>query len=255
MKRLTRLTVSEITGTATVVYNHPMRREMVDRLWYGFSLAKSGKIIYTQNEKQFISDSWHMIFLPMHGVYSLECTEPGSFTLINFLCPEDFNISDIISIEVKNPEQILKEHSILEGMDLFRHPERRPEFLSVFYRMLSGLLNNEEEEMPLIKNIHRYIDENISNPALCNQKIAEAAGISEVYLRKLFHSKSNISPRQYIQELRLHKAKALLTRGEGSVSKIAENCGYSGVYHFCRMFRRKTGYTPTEYRNKFKIYL
>lgn len=255
MERLAGITVSKITHVTTVVYDQPVCKEMTDRAWYGFSLAKSGKIVYIQNGKQFVSDPNHMILLPMHGSYSLECREPGSFTLINFLCPDDFNIPDIISVEVKNAEQLLKDHSTLESMDLYWHPERQPEFLSVFYSMLSGLLKNIEYEMPLMKNIYRYIENNIGDPSLCNRKIADTAGISEVYLRRLFHTHANTSPRQYIQQMRINRAKSLLASCGWSVTEISEECGYSGVYHFCRMFHRKTGFTPTEYRNMFKVYL
>lgn len=255
MNDLSKLIVKKIIRTTTVVYDSPVCIEMKDRDCYGFSLAKSGKIIYTQNGKQFVSDPEHMIFLPMHGSYSLECTEPGSFTLINFLCPEDFKISEFIRIKVKNAEQLINEHNILEGMDLYGHGERQPEFLSVFYRMLSGILKNAENKNPLIKKIYRYIEDNVDDSSLSNSKIAKAAGISEVYLRKLFQSNSNTSPRQYIQQIRLHKAKSLLASCGLSVAEVAEECGYSSVYHFCRMFRQKTGFTPTEYRNKFKIFL
>ena len=99
-----------------------------------------------------------------------------------------------------------------------------------------------------------FIKNNISNPELSNLLISQNINISEVYLRKLFAAKYNISPKQYILDVRMQKAKRLLTESEYSISAIAEECGFSSVYSFSRAFKEKIALSPTEYAKKNKIF-
>lgn len=60
-----------------------------------------------------------------------------------------------------------------------------------------------------------------------------------------------MTPRQYILELRIKHAKELLIGDVIAINRVAELCGFSGVYHFYRTFRQMTGQTPTDYRRRF----
>ena len=57
-----------------------------------------------------------------------------------------------------------------------------------------------------------------------------------------------------IRILRLEKARKMLIKKENSLWQIAEQCGFSSVYHFCRMFKQRTGLTPTQYAANNKVY-
>ena len=64
-----------------------------------------------------------------------------------------------------------------------------------------------------------------------------------------------ISPKQYIIDTRMNMAKQMLSEGSFKINAISEKCGFTNPYHFCRLFKEKTGLTPTEYmkQNKFNI--
>ena len=77
-----------------------------------------------------------------------------------------------------------------------------------------------------------------------------------VYLRKLFAAKYNISPKQYILDTRIQKAKHLLTNSPYSITAIGTDCGFSSVYIFSRCFKGRVGLTPSEYakiNRKFEL--
>lgn len=59
-----------------------------------------------------------------------------------------------------------------------------------------------------------------------------------------------VSPKQFIIELRMQKAKQLLSEGRLKIWAIAEACGFSGCYHFCKSFKQHVGITPNEYRKQ-----
>ena len=98
----------------------------------------------------------------------------------------------------------------------------------------------------------KYIKNNISNTALSNSLIAQNLGISEVYFRKLFLAKYGTTPKQYILDIRIQKAKQPLRDRKYKITSVSDECGFSSQYHFCRIFKEKTGYTPSDYSKSFK---
>ena len=122
----------------------------------------------------------------------------------------------------------------------------------LLYNILERL-DFEQAKNPL-SPIISYIESHIGDNSITNKLLAQKMNISEVYLRKLFLSNLGITPKQYILELRINKAKQLLVYSNYSVTKISEKCGFSSPYHFCRAFKSKTGIPPTEYARFNKIY-
>ena len=121
--------------------------------------------------------------------------------------------------------------------------------MSIFYGILARLSEEEQENdafnvlSPAIDHLGRHIDD----PLLSNEDLARQCGISEVYFRKLFKDAYGVSPHQYLLDLRIRHAKALLSEHAATVTAISEACGFSSVYHFCRAFKLATGMTPTEF--------
>jgi len=82
--------------------------------------------------------------------------------------------------------------------------------------------------------------------------IAAEAGMSRSALARRFHHELGKTPMAYVNEQRLLRAKSVLKTSQLSVSQIANNLGYSTDAVFRRSFRRATGESPSEFRNKEK---
>ncbi len=78
--------------------------------------------------------------------------------------------------------------------------------------------------------------------------LAEAAGISRFHFLRCFRATIGISPHQWITQLRIERAKAMLAEGRRSVLEIAGIVGFESQSHFGQVFRRHTGATPREWR-------
>lgn len=59
------------------------------------------------------------------------------------------------------------------------------------------------------------------------------------------------TPIEYVNRVRLDQAKLLMISKDWSIEKISENCGFSQVAYFSRIFKKQEGITPREFRNKF----
>lgn len=240
--------VTEICSVVTVYSEKGRFQKMENRKSYGLSLCINGQITYIQNGKEFVSEPGKAIVLPMGQSYELRRDKTGYFPVINFQCA-DFLCDEIRVIDLHHQEQLLKDYEQLQKLFLFQNNHAK--LFSVFYEILHKVSasNTPKELEPAIK----MIDREYHSAELTNALLAQACNISEVYFRKLFVKYFQTSPKRFVTELRLQKAKQLLVEGSMKISAISEVCGFANVYHFCRLFKQYVGVTPSEYRKENQI--
>ncbi|KKC45940.1 AraC family transcriptional regulator [Paenibacillus sp. D9] len=83
--------------------------------------------------------------------------------------------------------------------------------------------------------------------AVSISELAKALGYHRSHLSKVFRSVTGLSPMQYLQNIRLRRAMALLGT-ELSVEQVAASCGFSDPLYFSRQFKRSAGCSPSAYR-------
>lgn len=114
--------------------------------------------------------------------------------------------------------------------------------------MEDGFFVSRVSRMSAIKT---YIIANIDNPALCLADIAAHQGISSSYVRKLFTAEKEKFT-TYVLEIRLENVSRMLidpdARGH-SISAVALKCGFNDVSYFNRVFRKRYGCTPSDWRS------
>ena len=243
------ITVTEIIGAMTVYSEKGKRNLMKNRGSYGLSLSEGGEITYIQNGKEYTSSKSCAVILPKGGNYFIRREKTGRFPLVNFDCLE-FLCDTVTVIPIRNADDLIADYERIKKLICF--DGNRALILSIFYGMLHKLSSSgiPRELASAVRMINSdYCDSNITNAAL-----AATCNISEVYFRKLFAAHFGVSPKQYIIDLRIQKAKQLLSENSLSVSLISEKCGFSNLYHFSRLFKQHTGVTPTEYRRANTVY-
>ncbi|WP_225117921.1 acetamidase/formamidase family protein [Bradyrhizobium sp. BRP22] len=104
----------------------------------------------------------------------------------------------------------------------------------------------------ILHRICQTIERNLDDPELAPSRVAQAEGISERYLQKLFEGVGdNFS--HYVRERRLQRAWADLSnpaQAHQSISEIAYRYGFSDSAHFSRAFRHRFGLPPREFRQQ-----
>lgn len=249
--------VTDIKNVFPVSLSKGERKEINRRVYYGLTLAASGEVVYTLNKKEYISDTEHLLLLPKGQTYSLRCAQSGVFPVINFEIANTQSYSQMMALQVSDTlswQQIFQE---LEAQSKNNDSKNRLYKLSLLYRLLSyAIIPNEElKSSPkrlVLQPAMEYMENNYDDPNLNNALLSKKSLISEVYFRKLFKEEYGQSPKQYIQKIRINKAKELLKFDYLTVTAIADMVGYPNIYHFSNAFKMQTGYTPTEYRIKDK---
>lgn len=84
--------------------------------------------------------------------------------------------------------------------------------------------------------------------SLSVEEMAAQTGISVAYFYRLFLKHTGMTPRTYLERLRIQEACRRLTETKASVTLISMDLGFATSQHFARVFRRLTGSTPTAWR-------
>lgn len=82
------------------------------------------------------------------------------------------------------------------------------------------------------------------------EQIAEMYNVGYSYFRKMFKKYTGVSPGQYHLQLRIIRAKELLTSSDKSVKEIGYQLGFQSIYYFSNMFKKKVGISPSGYRSR-----
>lgn len=151
---------------------------------------------------------------------------------------ESSNIKSLFS-------ELLTEHSIKKSETV---NTEKGLLLTILY-MLGGLTSEKgvfHGSSPIRAAI-LYINENYEKD-FSNAFLANMCNLSLGRFEHLFKFEIGVSPNAYRQRLRIENAKSLLLSTSLSVSEISFLCGFTDQLYFSRIFKNKTGLSPTEYR-------
>jgi len=98
-----------------------------------------------------------------------------------------------------------------------------------------------------LRRVLEFIDVHIDQPIRLEQ-LALAAGVSRFYFHRQFKGCTGLTPREYILQKRIERAKALLSQSDLPLADVAAQVGFADQSHFTTTFRMATSMTPRSYR-------
>lgn len=111
------------------------------------------------------------------------------------------------------------------------------------------LKSRNQTHVDMINKARLRIRESLES-SLSIQEVAEELGVSYSNFRKLFKEHTGLSPATYQQDLRLQRAKELLSTTDMSIKEIAYQLNFESPDYFSAKFKLKTGRKPSELRNQ-----
>ncbi|MCD7962369.1 MAG: AraC family transcriptional regulator [Rikenellaceae bacterium] len=122
------------------------------------------------------------------------------------------------------------------------------------YHILSMLYYNQKKQQfgdkEIVNRVNKakiIMHENIYNN-ITPEDIVQRLNLSYSWFRRAFKEYTGFSPAKYMNELKLQKAKTLLTNTSKSVKEISISLSFDNVEYFSTFFKKMTGKTPVEYR-------
>ncbi|MDO5398777.1 MAG: AraC family transcriptional regulator [bacterium] len=111
----------------------------------------------------------------------------------------------------------------------------------------TGVSADSKKKVKKSQRILEYVNENY----VYIKKISDITDIfkvSENYVFQIFRKNYGMTPKHYINKLRINNACHRLKYSDKSIKSIAYDCGYDSYEHFINVFKQKVGCTPSEYK-------
>ena len=121
--------------------------------------------------------------------------------------------------------------------------------IEAFFSAIHGL----DQYGSLVSKIVLCVEENYANSKLSIQWIARRMYLTPTYLCMVFKSRTGKTINQYITETRMANAKRLLRDKSAKLYEIAKRVGYDDPNYFAKIFKKREGMNPSEYRRGYLL--
>lgn len=119
--------------------------------------------------------------------------------------------------------------------------------------LAEGPPSEESRRQPqAIEEVLSHISTHLSDP-LTIEDLAAKAYMSEYHFIRVFKKQTGYTPHAYIVDVRIHAAKYLLTNSDAPLKRICAECGFSDPSALCATFKRETGFSPMDYRERNRV--
>lgn len=236
----------ELTGPILIVDDDPAARQAYQNLvaqglpGYPVHTVNDGAAALATLDDQVPSLVLLDLMMPeMDGFDVLERmrTDPRTQAVpVVILTSRVLNLDDIKRIE-RHTRVVVQSKGILAS----------DEMIAALHRSLFGSEALPPQTSALVKRAVAYMHQHYARP-LARWEIAEAIGVSENYLSRVFNQELGLSPWDYLNRFRISQAKELFRRTQGSVKSVANQVGFKDQKYFSRVFHKLIGLSPNEFK-------
>lgn len=124
-------------------------------------------------------------------------------------------------------------------------------WLAAYKQEISALPPSSENDT--VTRIRQFIEDNIQTE-LTREQLGRMLFMNPDYIARLFREKQGISLNDYIRNRRISHAKTLLRETSLPLTEVCTRVGYAYNTYFFNVFKKATGLSPSEYRNKFRVH-
>lgn len=195
--------------------------------------------LYSENETCY-NKYWCEFIMQLGGI--------SLFEVIDF--PYMIELDDI-SHALELFEKLDELHLKTDGCSAFLQKSVLLELTSMFLEYNTKAPRNKIKDNPFINKVKIFIDAHISEN-LSVKTIAKEMKYNEKYFIKVFKNHFGTTPAQYIKGVRLAMAKHELLYSDSKIMYIANKVGFSSAEKMSKDFKAYTGFSPSEFRKKFK---
>lgn len=210
-----------------------------------FLIHPGDPVTYASDEQ----DPWIYAWIGFNGIRSEVVLRNCGFSEKTIV--QNFTNAEEIEHHIRN---ILNVRHLTMANDLRRQAE-------MFY-LLAGLMDEYAQNKKLEaggRTVHDYSTnvylehaieyiKNFYHQGINVSDVMEYIGLSRTYLNQIFRKELGISVQKFLMDFRLHKAANLLMSTSKSVGEIAEDVGYGDALAFSKVFKKKFGVSPKNYR-------
>ena len=208
--------------------------------------VKQGSFSYQIGEdKEGVVSEGEIVICPPNYRFSRKIIKPAEICMIKFKAAEPLHISGKkvrVSNVLRFNDDLAKLERCLFCDKLLEEPIFSHYCMDILYIAADGI--GENSKMSFAKN---YIEQNYNKEILIGE-LAKQMGYSTPHLINKFKAQYGITPKAFISQVRILKAKELLLATDNLSREIAYFLGFSDELYFIRFFKKHTGLTPRRFR-------
>ena len=158
---------------------------------------------------------------------------------------EQFKIKHELRFAGKAPVEIFEE--VRRNLCNF---SARGEYLASAngFMLLSQAFAGTFYQSSIFEKFLDHIRKNYSDPDLCMAEVARVLRINRITLLRAVLKESGMSPKRYLDTLRLRESLSMLRETDLSIKEIAAHSGFSNSNYFAKVIKKQTGKSPSFYR-------
>jgi len=183
---------------------------------------------------------------------SAELNKEKLYVVLNNLILESFKIIKDLDYEAEDLMKIIDKDKIERiNYNNLKEIEVIPkEFLLILHGLIS--FNPGDKNAEIITEMKEYIAANYQD-GITLSEMAQRFNLSSGHLSNLFHQETGEIFSDYLNMIRLNKAKELLKITDDKIYQISDQLGFNDAYYFSSWFKKQVGASPTTYRNNINI--
>ncbi len=253
---LENLCVSEIPLIFTYAADksgYPMKNN--GRRHYGMLYTAQGTETYNFQDKSISAAPDTVLVIPKGEIYTTYLEgEKSVVTTIDFEIEGNADFRPFL-IKLAKSNALKNLFSDAEKEWKRKKPGYIASCKSTFYKIAALLVRQESYYLGTngynkISGAVDHLHKHYLEPDFRLDSLAEMSEMSQRYFEKLFFAEFKMTPKEYLLSLKLELAKELLSNEKTSVTDVALQLGYSDIYHFSKLFKARTGYAPSKFKDK-----
>lgn len=221
------------------------------------NLGTEGTLNLDSTPFRLLPGQMHLVFPHQLHTYHDVAGENIVWLFITFDLRDDTPLHALRQATI--PINVDTQRLIEDFVSAYRAKKTSPHHLQT---LLSGILLNmvriantagdprkpmRNRDNKLLETIHRQHAKALPQ-ALTVEKLASIVGLSESRLRAKFRATFGLSLGEYLQNLRLQEAVAMMRHSQASITEVALSCGFGSSSAFSRAFKNWSGKTPNSFR-------
>jgi two-component system response regulator YesN len=183
---------------------------------------------------------------------SVDLNREKLYVVLNNLILESFKIIKDLDYRVEDLLEIINKEKIekINSENLKEIEIILKEFLLRLHDLIS--FNPDDKNQQIINEMKEYIAANYQD-GITLSEMARKFNLSSGHLSNLFHEETGESFSDYLNMIRLNKAKELLKTTDDKIYQIADQLGFNDAYYFSSWFKKLVGASPTTYRDNINL--